>query len=43
MNETRLSAWPVRLLLVGVVVYVTAVVVVLVQLRGFDRATWPSW
>ena len=39
MNETTSSTWPVRLLLVGVVVYVGAVVAVLVQMHGVELST----
>lgn len=34
MSRLRALSWPVQLLLVGVVLYATAVIVVLVQLRG---------
>ena len=39
MNGLRTPTWRVRLLLVGVVVYVSAVVVVLVQMHSVELST----
>ena len=39
MSDNRWSTWSVRLLAIGVVVYVTGVVVVLVQVQSFELAS----